>query len=111
MGALEDLIRAGTYQNPNAPALTRALPGYEDMSPHELAALRQRETVRPTAGRAGEGPTVRDVFNTTALGTLMNHAPKLVDMLTNPGSPAMRDIEIPRTSSGPTLADILNGVT
>jgi hypothetical protein len=89
------------------PELTRGLPDYEQRDPSALAAMRVRNSVRPIAGRAGEGPSVRDVLNMTAIGRLANTVPTLVDVLTNPGSPAMRDIEIPRTSSGPSLGDIL----
>jgi hypothetical protein len=55
-----------------APPMTRALPNYETTDPFELAAMRTRETVRPTAGRAGEGPTVRQIFDATLPGQITN---------------------------------------
>src|SRR5262245_9901021 len=116
MGALEDLMTAGLYQAPNAPAFTRALPGYEDTSPFDLAALRTRESVRPTAGRAGEGPSVRDLFNSTPLGALLNLGssiePKLPDRnafalpTTNPIGGAIQTVKSLK-NAGQTLAEIL----
>jgi hypothetical protein len=105
-------IGSGLAQVPDTadfPPIGRSLPGYEQYDPSDIAAMRVRNAVRPAAGRAGQGPSVRDIFNSTTIGTLANTVPKLVDTLTNPGSPAMRDIEIPRksTSNGPSLAEIL----
>jgi hypothetical protein len=50
-------MQSGMMEAPPQQApFTRALPNYEQMSPFELAAMRTRETVRPTAGRADMDP-------------------------------------------------------
>jgi hypothetical protein len=50
-------MQSGMMEAPPQQApFTRALPNYEQMSPFELAAMRTRETVRPTAGRADIQP-------------------------------------------------------
>ena len=57
-------IGSGMYRAPeNMPELTRGLPDYASRDPYELAAMRTRETVRPTTGRAGKGPELSTVMS------------------------------------------------
>lgn len=45
-------MRSGQVQAPpESPEMTRALPGYEQRDPNELAMLRHQQMVRPSAGR------------------------------------------------------------
>lgn len=87
-----------------SPRMTRAIPGYESRDPFELAAMRTQGSARPMAGRAGEGPSVRDVFDMTRAGTAAAVGPELLASAT--GQPATKGL---KAAEGPSLADILAG--
>lgn len=79
------------------------------MDPFEMAAMRQRQTVRPPGGRAGEGPSIRGIFDATPVGMATNatmagleFAPEIA---TGGAAAPMRA----KPTKGPTLADILTG--
>jgi hypothetical protein len=63
---------AGQGTNQATEPMARALLDYESRSPAEIAAMRTANSVRPIAGRAGEGPSIRNIFDMTPVGAMVN---------------------------------------